>query len=42
MEYHMLGRKSTINNNQVKQIEFIEQLRGVKAKRFTFIEEGDY
>jgi hypothetical protein len=35
MEYHMytLGRKSTINNNQVKQIEFIEPATGVKAKK---------
>jgi hypothetical protein len=35
MEYHMytLGRKSTINNNQVKQIEFIEPAEGVKAKK---------
>jgi hypothetical protein len=35
MEYHMytLGRKSTINNNQVKQIEFIEPAMGVAAKK---------
>ncbi len=35
MEYHMytLGRKSTINNNQVKQIEFIEPALGVAAKK---------
>jgi len=35
MEYHMytLGRKSTINNNQVKQIEFIEPATGVQAKK---------
>jgi hypothetical protein len=35
MEYHMytLGRKSTINNNQVKQIEFIEPATGVAAKK---------
>ncbi len=35
MEYHMytLGRKSTINNNQVKQIEFIEPAIGVVAKK---------
>lgn len=35
MEYHMytLGRKSTINNNQVKQIEFIEPAEGVAAKK---------
>jgi hypothetical protein len=35
MEYHLytLGRKSTINNNQVKQIEFIEPATGVTAKK---------
>ncbi len=35
MEYHMytLGRKSTINNNQVKQIEFIEPAAGVPTKK---------
>jgi hypothetical protein len=35
MEYHMytLGRKSTINNNEVKQIEFIEPATGVAAKK---------
>ncbi len=35
MEYHMytLGRTSTINNNQVKQIEFIEPAMGVAAKK---------
>ncbi len=35
MEYHMytLGRKSTINNNQVKQIEFIEPATDVQAKK---------
>ena len=35
MEYHMytLGRKSTINNNQVKQIEFITPAPGVAAKK---------
>ncbi|MBN2020961.1 MAG: DUF4139 domain-containing protein [Sedimentisphaerales bacterium] len=43
MEYHMytLGRKSTINNNQVKQIEFIEPAEGVKAKKiFVYEYEG--
>jgi hypothetical protein len=30
---YTLGRKSTINNNQVKQIEFIEPAEGVKAKK---------
>jgi hypothetical protein len=40
MEYHMytLGRKSTINNNQVKQIEFIEPAAGVTAKK-TYVYE---
>ncbi len=35
MEYHLytLGRKSTINNNQVKQIEFIEPALGVATKK---------
>jgi len=35
MEYHVytLGRKSTINNNQVKQIEFIEPAPGVLTKK---------
>jgi hypothetical protein len=35
MEYHLytLGRKSTINNNQVKQIEFIEPAPGVPTKK---------
>ena len=34
MEYHLytLGRKSTINNNEVKQIEFIEPATGVAAQ----------
>jgi hypothetical protein len=42
MEYHMytLGRKSTINNNQVKQIEFIEPALGVAAKKI-FVYEYD-
>jgi hypothetical protein len=44
MEYHMytLGRKSTINNNQVKQIEFIEPAQGVKAKKVYVYERSDY
>jgi hypothetical protein len=35
MEYHMytLGRRSTINNNQVKQIEFIEPVSGAPARK---------
>jgi len=42
MEYHMytLGRKSTINNNQVKQIEFIEPAPGVAARKI-FVYEYD-
>ena len=44
MEYHMytLGRKSTINNNQVKQIEFIEPAEGVKTKKIYVYERSDY
>ncbi|MGA2172083.1 MAG: DUF4139 domain-containing protein [Sedimentisphaerales bacterium] len=44
MEYHMytLGRKSTINNNQVKQIEFIEPAESVKAKKIYVYERSDY
>ena len=44
MEYHMytLGRKSTINNNQVKQIEFIEPAEGAKAKKIYVYERSDY
>jgi hypothetical protein len=35
MEYHLytLGRTSTVNNNQVKQIEFIEPALGVAIKK---------
>ncbi len=42
MEYHMytLGRKSTINNNQVKQIEFIEPAQGVAAKKIFVYDRG--
>ncbi len=42
MEYHMytLGRKSTINNNQVKQIEFIEPAVGVAVKKIYVYERG--
>lgn len=44
MEYHMytLGRRSTINNNQVKQIEFIEPAEGVAAKKIYVYERSDY
>jgi hypothetical protein len=42
MEYHMytLGRKSTINNNQVKQIEFIEPAQGAAAKKIFVYDRG--
>lgn len=44
MEYHMytLGRKSTINNNQVKQIEFIEPATGVTAKKIYVYERNGW
>jgi hypothetical protein len=40
MEYHLytLGRKSTINNNQVKQIEFIEPATGVAVQKLYIYE----
>jgi hypothetical protein len=42
MEYHLytLGRKSTINNNQVKQIEFITPALGVPVKKLYIYERG--
>ena len=42
MEYHLytLGRKSTINNNQVKQIEFIEPAVGVPTKKLYIYERS--
>ncbi len=42
MEYHLytLGRRSTINNNQVKQIEFIEPALGVPAKKLYIYERS--
>jgi len=42
MEYHLytLGRKSTINNNQVKQIEFIAPALGVPIKKLYIYERG--
>ncbi len=42
MEYHLytLGRKSTINNNQVKQIEFITPALGVSIKKLYIYERG--
>jgi hypothetical protein len=44
MEYHMytLGRKSTINNNQVKQIEFVEPAAGVKANKIYVYERAGW
>jgi len=44
MEYHMytLGRRSTIKNNQVKQIEFIEPAAGVLCKKIFVYERSDY
>jgi len=44
MEYHMytLGRRSTINNNQVKQIEFIKPAAGVLCKKIFVYERSDY
>lgn len=41
MEYHLytLGRKSTVNNNQVKQIEFIEPALGVAVKKIYIYEK---
>jgi hypothetical protein len=38
---YTLGRKSTINNNQVKQIEFIEPAEGVKTKKIFVYEQWD-
>jgi len=42
MEYHLytLSRKSTINNNQVKQIEFITPALGVPVKKLYIYERG--
>jgi len=42
MEYHLytLGRKSTINNNQVKQVEFITPALGVPIKKLYIYERG--
>ncbi len=42
LEYHMytLGRTSTINNRQVKQIEFIEPARGVAAEKVFIYERS--
>jgi hypothetical protein len=42
MEYHLytLRRKSTINNNQIKQIEFIAPALGVPVKKLYIYERG--
>lgn len=42
MEYHLykLGRKSTINNNQVKQIEFISPATAVPTKKLYIYERS--
>jgi hypothetical protein len=42
MEYHLytLGRKSTINNNEVKQIEFITPALAVPIKKLYIYERG--
>ncbi|MBN2456968.1 MAG: DUF4139 domain-containing protein [Sedimentisphaerales bacterium] len=42
MEYHLytLSRRSTINNNQVKQIEFITPAAGVPAKKLYIYERS--
>ena len=42
MEYHLytLSRKSTINNNQVKQIEFIEPALGVPTNKLYIYERS--
>ncbi|MBA7644132.1 hypothetical protein ES703_51869 [subsurface metagenome] len=42
MEYHLytLGRKSTIHNNQVKQIEFITPALGVPTKKLYIYERS--
>ena len=42
MEYHLytLGRSSTINDNQVKQIEFISPVHNVPTKKLYIYERG--
>jgi hypothetical protein len=42
MEYHLytLGRPSTVNNNQVKQIEFIPVVAGVPVEKLYIYERG--
>ena len=43
MEYHMytLGRKSTIANNQTKQIEFVERIENIPVKKEFVYETSD-
>jgi len=43
MEYHLytLGRSTTINNNQVKQIEFIKPALGVTVKKIYIYEKKE-
>lgn len=43
MEYHLytLGRKSTINNNQVKQIEFIASVANVPVKKLYIYDRNE-
>jgi len=44
MEYHMytLGRKSTVSNNEVKQIEFITPALGVSTKKLYIYDRSQY
>jgi hypothetical protein len=44
MDYHLytLGRKSTINNNQVKQIELIKPAQGIVTKKLYVYEVSTY
>ncbi len=44
MEYHMytLGRRSTVGNNQTKQIEFIEPVLNVPAKKVYLYDRTQY
>ena len=44
MEYHMytLSRKSTVNNNEVKQIEFITPALGVSTKKLYIYDRSQY
>jgi hypothetical protein len=44
MDYHMytLGRKSTINNNQVKQIELMDPAEGIKTTKLYVFEVSQW